>query len=431
MNYIKFDPKVFIRPPYLSCPKCGDEDNYGVLMICERHYVRRCKKCRHDESYQLPELNKKVIYIDQFALSNMMKHLNPNTKAHQKGDLDEYWGQLFSKLDRLCKLQLIICPDSTYHSEESLMSPFYEPLKRMYELLSHGVSFKNGAYLKKHQLYEHAMMWIEGRKEEFNEPDIDTVVHGRINEWQERLIISAEFSVDPNWVDELRTAREQAHQGITDHFERWQKETGKAFGEWFNDESMSFGPCILNEYFKYHIKKQEIFKGLLEPRLENLFPTFGAEVVQTVIDAFKNVGVRDNEIEDKVFEYLNSPVLKEIPFIKISALLLAALARKAAAGQQKPPNQGTLYDFNIISVLLPYCNAMFIDKDCHAYLNEKPLCDDIQQYGTKVFSLNNKNEFVDYLNEIEKNASREHMFKVNEVYGENFFKPYTTMYKDN
>ena len=86
-------------------------------------------------------------------------------------------------------------------------------------------------------------------------------------------------------------------------------------------------------------------------------------------------------------------------------------------------------DIEIISVLLPYCDAMFIDKECHSYLKENLSCDSID-YGMKVFSLESKEKFLEYLNGIETKTSKEHLNKINEVYGERWRAPYTTLYKE-
>ena len=43
--------------------------------------------------------------------------------------------------ERVIKLQLAICLYSDAHRQESMVTDFYEPLKRMYEQLSHGVAF--------------------------------------------------------------------------------------------------------------------------------------------------------------------------------------------------------------------------------------------------------------------------------------------------
>lgn len=58
-----------------------------------------------------------------------MKVLNPEMDAYKKGRTDEYWLRLFERLDSLCKLQLIICPDSEFHNNESMVTGFYQQLK--------------------------------------------------------------------------------------------------------------------------------------------------------------------------------------------------------------------------------------------------------------------------------------------------------------
>ena len=126
MKQITFDPRIFVNTPYIECPKCGSKA-FGILSIYEDRYLRRCKNCLFPKANEksahtpLPRLKKKVIYIDQMAISNMMKILNPETKAYKKGSVDEFWFLLFNKLDYLSKLQLIICPDSEFHEEESLL----------------------------------------------------------------------------------------------------------------------------------------------------------------------------------------------------------------------------------------------------------------------------------------------------------------------
>ena len=108
-------------------------------------------------------------------------------------------------------------------------------------------------------------------------------------------------------------------------------------------------------------------------------------------------------------------------------MLYAAIARKAASGRKRLPNQGMANDIKTVSVLLPYCDAIFIDNECDAYLREQPLCDALD-YGTKVFSQNTKDEFLGYLDEIELKASPEHLDKVDEVYGEGWREPFTMLY---
>ena len=423
---------MFIHSPYIKCPKCG-KNSFGVLLILDDHYLRRCKECAYphptrgepDERFPLPKLNKKVIYLDQFAISQMMKILNPQVKAHTK--VDKFWKALFERLDTLCKMQLIVCPDSSFHVDESLLSPYYRPLKRMYELFSHGVTFHNPNSIEMKQLYEHALNWANGNKDAKSTLNINSVIHGKINNWQGRFIITGNIHYPSNLVEDIRKTRKEISKNLLEIFKRWQSESGKSFEYWYEEEVSTLGRLILEKYNQYimELRKDPSKRPLLA--IDRLFRSKYVNMYETVVSAFIKAGIAEKDIESRSIKYLSSPCLKEIPFNKISSMLFAAVARKAAAGMKKPPNIGLNYDIHILSTILPYCDAMLIDNECRSYLEENPLCDEID-YGTNIFSQNNKDELIEYLDEIKNHVSQEHLEKVVEVYGEDWCKPYTELY---
>jgi hypothetical protein len=51
---------------------------------------------------------KKVIYLDQFAISEMVKAIDTRSKAHAR--VNPIWRRVFEVLERVCKLQLVVCP---------------------------------------------------------------------------------------------------------------------------------------------------------------------------------------------------------------------------------------------------------------------------------------------------------------------------------
>lgn len=157
-------------------------------------------------------------------------------------------------------------------------------------------------------------------------------------------------------------------------------------------------------------------------------PSSSVTIFTDIKDTFLRAGVPKKEILTKIAEYFSSPTLKAVPSVKITAMLYAALARQVAAGRKKPLNQGTVNDIETISSILPYCDAMFIDKEFYTLLQEKPLVDEIR-YGTAIFSLKNKEEFLDFLDKIRNNAPEEHIKKVKEVYGKDTPRPYTTLFQ--
>lgn len=144
-NQVRIGPASFVTGPYVPCPKCA-KISFGVLYVNPSSYSRRCKSClypigTHDrQDFQLPALQKKIIYLDQFAISDMMKSINPRSKAYREKRVPSEFRELFERLDVLYKLQLIICPESSFHHYESCVSQNFVELKRMYEHLSGEVS---------------------------------------------------------------------------------------------------------------------------------------------------------------------------------------------------------------------------------------------------------------------------------------------------
>jgi len=108
-------------------------------------------------------------------------------------------------------------------------------------------------------------------------------------------------------------------------------------------------------------------------------------------------------------------------------VMWASLARKAASGQKTVPNQGTVTDINIVSTLLPYCDAMFVDNGCRALLHDIPKTHALP-YPCRVFSPNSGTDFIRYLTEIRDSATSDHLRLVEQVYGPDPLKPPTSIY---
>lgn len=402
--------------------------------IHERHYTRRCKTCWYTQGWEksevfpLPRLSKKVIYLDQFAISNMMKSLNPQTRAFQEKRVDKFWRNLYEKLDVLVGMQLIISPDSTAQENESLMSGDFYSYKRLYEHLSCGTSLKSFHDIRRHQLYQNAMEWLQGNPTDSPLIDPLDIFHRSIDVWHDRFYISFPRRYLFETQDHKRKSNEEAYEILKRTFARWQSDKHTPFSQRFREECMSIGPVVLR-IWEEHVRN--LTQLSLEGMQDLLGAAFGPITNDYVLDvqlAYERLGYDRAQIHPKVSKYFHSSALCDIPFNKIHSLLAAALARKAMAGQKRLPTPGMLQDFETISVLLPYCDAMILDKECHALLSEAPLNKEID-YGTLIFSLNNKEDLIGYLSNIASSASEEHIQALNEVYGESWRKPNIELFK--
>ncbi len=88
-------------------------------------------------------------------------------------------------------------------------------------------------------------------------------------------------------------------------------------------------------------------------------------------------------------------------------------------------------DISMVSSLLPYCDAIFIDKEIHNLLDFTEVKRMTGNFKVKTFSMKNKDEFLSYLNDIQSTADKKHLKIVKEVYGEDWPKPFLEMYEYN
>ena len=423
---MRIDPRDFIAPPFQACPQCHRE-SFGVLMIPGQHYVRRCRECRHTARIQLPPIRKTVIYLDQFAISNMMLALNPATDAHRARRVDPAWLQLFRRLDHVAKVQLVVCPDSGFHWDESLVSPYYSALRRLYELLSGGATFRDASYIEQFQLIFAAKAWMSGQSAPGFDLHARDVVDGELDRWWEKFQITANMNIPPEWLDDLRCERDRAHEIMGEVFERWQQER-PSFEDVFSEEVRAYGQQLLRGYLQHLQRFHRVLTGQEAPSLE-LLGTPPVRTLHEIRDALRESGVEEQDLWPKTAEFLASTALTHVPFLRLRCMLFAAVARKAAAGQQRPPSRGFATDALMVSCLLPYCEAMLVDNGIAAYLAEQPLVSEVQRYGTQVFSFNTRDGFFGFLDRIEAGASPEHLEMVRTVYGPDWGQPFETVYQ--
>jgi hypothetical protein len=412
VSTITIDPRDFITPPFWPCPNCGRQA-YGVLMIRGCAYRRRCRECWHSEEYRLPPIKKKIIYLDQFVVSNIMKLRTPALKAHDAVASEPFWAELATMLEKLRCLQLICCPDSREHQNESLTSRFYQDLKKTYESFSGGISFHGCDEIRQQQIAHLARAWANG-----NEPVFDfnpqEIVYGDLHGWNDRIYVVTNLNYG-QWVDDLRKQRESAHTGITDIFNRvWKAETHN-FDFWYEAERSDYQKKhVLQRCVNDERARTEMMLGLKPLTLEAMIPSEAEVTIQAVEHALvQECGAESSE---RLESFFRENRIKDAPFNIIASAMYASIAMKAASGQKKPPDQGMMTDIAIVSTLLPYCDAMFMDSRCRAILVDVPQSH--QQFdSTKVYSPKRKGDFLNYLKEIEAAATPEHLALVAEIYG--------------
>lgn len=386
------------------------------MIITGDSYSRRCRSCLKSISYGLPKLERKLIYLDQFVISDMMKAFNPRAKANREGRVLPFWASLYRQLERLRALQLISCPTSEMHERESAVHPLHEDLRQVYEHLSGGVSFRNGEWIRTGQISRQVLQWIRGGDCGAVEGERRRVLHGTPTEWQDVYRVSVTMTRSPEYVNERRRTRAREAGEIQLLFTRWRKESasGKKFVEFFREEARGYVMGALARHVELQSRIAQVGLGNPIPR-EVFEPDEMLNTARTVLDALEHTGVPKKDLWRRAVEYAESDVVESIPFIRIGAAMWATLATQAQS-RGKLEGKGLFNDMRVISTLLPYCDAMFIDKQCSNLFKSIPR-PHRPTYTCRVYSSANKDEFLAYLHEIETNASPEHRAMAEAVYG--------------
>ena len=341
MTVKDFDPRDLISGPWRTCPACG-KDKFGVISIGGSRLVRRCRDCWHKQDYRLPELRKKIIYLDQFVVSNLMKLENRATKGHATVAADPFWQDLHDLLFQLLHLQMICCPDSGSHEGESRISPFNAELKRTYEALSGGITFQAFDSIKSNQIAELALAWAEQRMPAF---DFESrrVLSRNPNEWNERFYIVVG---DNPFVSaaELRRVRTELHANIARLFrDVWGKEK-RSFEYWYELERNGFQGHLLSAAATHKGERAEVISAF-KPGGRAF--TRSARQTNAVVSREDHHGHRVNhevpegrrsevaeEQAELVRSFLAQNRISDAPFVKLQALMFAVIAMRAAQGQR-------------------------------------------------------------------------------------------------
>ncbi|NNB93019.1 hypothetical protein HI113_03715 [Corallococcus exiguus] len=368
----------------------------------------------------LPELNKKVVYLDQFVISNMTKALNPQAPGHEKARQNPNWIEMYKLLDVLVRGQVLVCPHFENHRTESMYSRFYPALKWLYDYLSGGVELFGSEQAKRNQLAEAARAWVERREPAFDTP-ANRSLHGSLNAWIDRIRITTKGQY-PDDIDDLRKVREQGHSNLIKVFERWQTEKNRRFEDWHEEERREFGKAYIGIYHDWVRSYVRVSLGHDPFSLQATWPPEAVTTINLLADLLNRHGVPEQESLSRAIEFIGSDAPLEIPYLRISAALWATIAMKASLGQKTPPNQGTFADVNAVATVLPVCDAIVIDDKCAALLRDTPK-KYRPNYPARVFSTQNIPKFIEYLRQLKDSISESHIQQLQKVYGDNWDQP--------
>jgi hypothetical protein len=407
-----FDPRELIQAPFIACPECGAA-SFGILRVGPDALLRRCRDCSHLRRLDLPIVRKAVIYLDQFVISNLMM------VRSQAKRVPPFYYTLYSKLLRLSSLQAIVCPHSEAHSLESMVFPDAKQLRKGFEMFAHSVRFKEFDDIRALQVFDSLAKWLRNDQSTTCGVTRRNVLQGKPDVWVERISISVEMPPIPGIEDVWRDWRGKSHRGLVDVFENtWKKQPERSWEYWRDREAGSWGPLLIPIYDREIEKWNDILNERQRPAgPHEMRPHHFVTLINEIAAKAATAGCPESDKYRMTCIFLRSKALAAAPFRQIAGSLYACLARKAIS-QLKHPTEGFHTDVDVMSCLLPYCDAMFMDKEIATYWREIQGTPSRRlPFETRVFSHSTKNEFLAYLDELEGAVPVNQRRFATEVYG--------------
>lgn len=377
------------REPMWACPNCR-KSAFGILSINDSSYVRRCNDCAYSARFLLPSLNKKIIYLDQVAISFLAKlDCERNSK----------WIRVRTAIEHALCAEAIVIPYSEFHEQESAVAKtLAENLRKLYQRLSRGVSYRSTVEVQKLQIYDALKQFVR-------EPLKKTAT------WHHAL------AEDPNvWSKEYFVVVNM--KDMTNKYDRFQAVK----------QRIAFEAKSLNETFKkMHLTFEEQYRLELRQEARNIWELYiqdkkrrqaassaeeafaallcgtpFADTGRMILDFFKERGHRGEALGKMFVDFLISTKFEAVDYVRIGSALFAGLAMKVK-GQRGLLKANDFIDISAIEYYAPYCDAMFIDNSMCHLISTPPVCNKLC-LKTKFFCSKSIDSFIAYLEQVGKDS---------------------------
>lgn len=395
------------RGPFEKCPAC-QKITLGILSAGGDSLTLRCKECRYSLSEILPEVEKRVIYLDQNLFSLLFK---VETGGRLPSGHEEFTRELYRKLRRVVLLQQAILPHSDIHLDETIVFHSANDLRAAYERLGGDARLSDVSIVEQKQSAEYAKAFIK-QEEPVLSFGVDEVLESKRNVWLRDMLVqvNTDYGI---FADGIREHRDRFHEGMRGLVEDWatrrptlEQVLDAELRTFFNRPQALLS--AVNDYRRAAESGNPM--GLLEASHHPILREH--EMLSSI---FLKAGLAKADVGKEVYRFWTWERNMEQPHHRISSYIFAALAKRVVNGKKRV-NRGMMNDVRAISIYAPYVDAMFIDKECADLLTEPKLVADLN-YKARIFSFANPDAFLSYISELEANTSDAVRVRAARIYG--------------
>ncbi len=365
-------------------------------MVLRDHVLRGCKSCQFSERIHLPELSKKIIYLDQFFFSAAFR------------EKDSRFIQAATLIKRATAYQLLLSPYSSIHEEETHQWRGYngqtkEDLMEFIKTTSRGHDFEPAYRIEHNQVLGAFHAFTTGKSEDFA-LDQRTALRSDINLWENYFRIEVgSYLGDSELIRQLKN--QSVEELVKNSFPSW-RSSSATFDEHVQLEMQDTAKFYIKFYLEF----------LARIGTGDYDALFYSPVISKIVQDMINILPRDQALEERIStikKFFASEHFFNIPKEYISSRMFAALRDQvkngAFANQDEAFSRlsGFFQDVKHISTYAPYVDAIVVDQPMASILNDGRV-DVTGRYGTRVFSLNNWDQLMEWLQLLIDSRTEEH-----------------------
>jgi hypothetical protein len=378
-----------------DCPGCGAKNSFGNVSVHD-HVLRGCKHCRYQSMVWLPEIRKRVIYLDQFFFSGAMRGNDPRFK------------EAAERVKRMCHLQLLVAPFSSVHEDEAHQWRGHDgmtgpQLMDFIKATSRGAEFEKAYNVEHSQVYKAWEAFLKGKPPKYPVENKHAISGGTLDKWDNYFRIDVGgYTRD---IELNRRLKSESVDELVRVLDKWQA-SDETFDEAvaleIRDASKQYVGTYLTMLNQY---AQGDFAAAMNPPM-----------VATVVEQMMHWLPNDQPLPERIgrcIEFFQSPHFSEVPHEWLSSHMFATMKAMVKRGtfanreEARKRLSGVFEDIRHISIYAPYCDAIVIDKFM-ADLVCRPTVGIEQRYGLRVFSLSNWDTLLTWLDRLETEMSEDH-----------------------
>ena len=334
-----------------DCPKCGGIQKYGNVSVIGNEILRGCLSCNYRKSVWLPEIRKKIIYLDQFFFSSAFR------------DQDERFVQAAEKIRYISDLQLLVAPFSSVHEDETHQWRGFDgknkdDLMEFIKATSRGHEFEPAYGVERKQIIRAFKAFLNRETEAFQLLERDAV-DKRIHEWDNYIRIDvAHYFKD---TELIRALKKSSIESLVDIFPEWRQSTN-SYDQDLALEFYQAAKTYIDSYIEYMVR---IAKGDNKALLD---APIISRVVESMLHRLLNDDVSADDGLKIVGDFFRSAHFTEIPYQSLRARIYVALKDMVKRGAYQNRFKaiqrlgGFFQDVDHINTYAPYCDAFVMDQ---------------------------------------------------------------------